>query len=99
MSESSFRAKREPRTDESDLSRFPVPGHLALRGILAELLVQRVAVDAEARRRLDLHLIAHLQDLLDQLALDAADEFLVERALLRRHALNAGPDQVLDQAR
>ena len=45
--------------------------------VLGELLVQRVAVDAQAGGRLDLDAVTSLKDLLDQLALDLADDPVV----------------------
>src|SRR5690242_9466781 len=45
---------------------------------LGELLVQGVAVDAQAGGGLDLDALAGLEDLLDQLALDLADDPVVQ---------------------
>ncbi len=45
---------------------------------LGELLVQRVAVDAQAGGRLDLDAVARLEHLLDQLALDPADDPVIQ---------------------
>ena len=59
-------------------------------------LCKRVAVDAQPRGRLYLRPAALLQHLLDQLALDAADDALVQLAV--RQGLDAETHQLLDQA-
>src|SRR5579859_3310040 len=54
---------------------------------LAQLLVQRVGVDAESGRGLDQHVVTHRHDLLQQLALHATYEPIVQLALARRQLL------------
>src|SRR6266478_5244366 len=66
-------------------------------GVVAHLLVQRVAIDAEAGGGFYLHVVTLLQDLLDQFAFDAADELVVELAFVGRDGLDAGADQLLDE--
>src|SRR5579864_3412983 len=65
-------------------------------GVVADLLVQRVAVDAELLRRRHLHLVALAQHLLDQLALDRLDDALVQAAVRQR--VDAEADELADQA-
>src|SRR3954462_15470732 len=56
---------------------------------LGELLVQGIAVDAEAGGGLDLDALAGLQHLLDQFALDLADDPAVEVAGARAGGADA----------
>ena len=60
---------------------------------LGELLVQGVAVDAQPGGGLDLDAVAGLEDLLDQLALDPADDPVVQ--VVGRRA--GGADALADQ--
>ena len=46
--------------------------------VLFELLVERVAIDAQPRRGFDLHVIAALHHLGDDLPLDVVDDFAVQ---------------------
>src|SRR5262245_23444618 len=50
----------------------------AVEAILFELLVERVAVDAEAAGGLDLHAGAFLEDLVDDFAFDRIDDACVD---------------------
>ena len=62
--------------------------------VLGELLVQGVAVDAEAGGGLDLDAVAGLEDLLDQLALDLADDPVVQVVGVRAGGADALADQL-----
>ena len=70
-----------------------VPPSSLVEAELGELLVQGVAVDAQPGGGLDLDAVARLEDLLDQLALDPADDPVVQ--VVRRRA--GGADALADQ--
>src|SRR5579871_1556067 len=65
---------------------------------LAQLLVQGIAIDAEAGGGLNLDVVAQLHDLLDQLAFNSSDQAFVQVPLFRGQTLNADADQMLNQA-
>src|SRR3954447_19826159 len=62
--------------------------------VLGELLVQGVAVDAQAGGGLDLDAVAALEDLLDQLALDLADDPVVQVVGGRARGADALADEL-----
>ena len=57
--------------------------------IVLELLMKRVAIDAQSSRRFGLHMIAFGQNLDDQLPLDSINHATVEIRILRTRRINA----------
>ena len=72
----------------------PSAGAGLVDAVLGELLVQGVAVDAQAGGGLDLDAVAGLEDLLDQLALDLADDPVVQVVGGRAGGADALADQL-----
>src|SRR5207248_9298000 len=73
------------------------PGRGRVLLVAAHLVMQRVAVDAEALGGVDVDPVAQDEHLLDQLALHALHHAVVQVALLGRHALDGRLHQLLDQ--
>ena len=73
-------------------------GSRFIDAVLGELLVQGVAIDAQACGGLDLDAVARLEDLLDQLALDLAHDAVVQVAGIRAGAADALANQLDGQA-
>ena len=65
----------------------------AVEAVFLEFFVEGVAIDAEAGGGLDLNAVARGKDLLDQLALDLADDHLVQLVRAWTGGLNALADE------